>query len=168
MQILSLPQNLYKFYAYSRTQQCLDIYRDIFSKRVNQWLKLKAEGVSDTTCQEVVGISRATFYRHQRILNNLKKGEVPPHKKPKRLNKPRWTEGDKQRVLALRRQYPTYGKNKLAVILKRDDGLLLSESTVGRILAFLKTKGLLTKSLSAPRYIRRRSYSKGHACPWQY
>src|SRR3569833_1767708 len=102
MQILSLPKNLYKFYAYSRTQQCLDVYRDTYTKQVNLWLKLKAVGVSNTTCQDIVGLSRATFYRHQRILSNLKKGEAPPHKKPKRLNKPRWTEGDKLCVLSLR------------------------------------------------------------------
>ena len=168
MQILSLPKNMYKFYAYSRTQQCLDIYRDTYAKQVHLWLQLKAEGVSDTTCQEVVGLSRATFYRHQRILNNLKKGQLPPHKKPRRLNQPRWTESDKQRVLNLRRQYPTYGKNKIAIILKRDHGSTLSESTVGRILACLRVKGLITKSSSAPRSIQRRSFAKGHARPWTH
>lgn len=168
MQILSLPKNLYKFYAYARTQQALNVYRSVYQNQVTLWLKLKAEGVSDTTCQQAVGISRATFYRHQRILHNLKMGEAPPHKKPKRLNKPRWTESDKQRVLALRRQHPTYGKSKIATILKRDHGANISESTVGRILSHLKTKGLIIKSLSATRTIRRRVFGKSHASPWSY
>ena len=168
MQILSLPKNLYKFYAYARTQECLDTYRNIYQNQVHLWLKLKSEGVSNTTCSEVVGISRATFYRHQRILNHLKMGKAPPHKKPKHINKPQWNESDMQRVLTLRRKHPTYGKNKIAIILKRDHNSTLSESTVGRILTYLKAKGLLTKSVSAPRYIRRRSYTKGYAIPWYH
>jgi putative transposase len=56
----------------------------------------------------------------------------------------KWQRLDKsglQQLLTLRRSYPTYGKAKLAVILKRDQGWTLSESTVGRMLSHLKAKG---------------------------
>src|SRR3990167_8621602 len=72
-----------------------------------------------------------------------------------------------QRVLNLRRENPTYGKAKISVILKRDFGICLSESTVGRILNHLMTKGLIQKSLSAPRQKRKRNFQK-HAKPWKY
>jgi len=45
-------------------------------------------------------------------------------------------ETEKQLVLKIRRVHPDYGKEKIAVVLKRDHGQTMSESTVGRILTF--------------------------------
>jgi transposase InsO family protein len=101
-------------------------------------------------------------------LKDLAKGLLPPSKKPKTLNKPHWGEAEKQSVLKLRRQNLTYGKAKIAVILKRDHGQRLSESTVSRILVHLKEKGLVLKSPSALRAKRKRTFTKGHAKPWTY
>jgi len=168
MQIKGLHKNIYRFYAWSRTQECLDAYRKKYEDHVRLWEKLKAEDVSDKICQEVTGISRATYYRYKRTLRDLAKGILPPSKKPKRLNKPIWGEAEKQLVLRLRRENPTYGKAKIAVILKRDHGQSLSESTVGRILKHLSHKGLILKSASAMRPKRKRNFSSSHAKPWTY
>jgi transposase InsO family protein len=72
-----------------------------------------------------------------------------------------------QVVLKLRRENPTYGKAKISVILKRDHGVRISESTVGRILKHLLEKGLIQRSLSALRQKRKRNFQK-HARPWEY
>jgi transposase InsO family protein len=69
--------------------------------------------------------------------------------------------------LKVRRENPTYGKEKIAVILKRDHAQTISESTVGRILNHLKAKGLIVKSASALRAKRKRKF-KGHAKPWGF
>lgn len=167
MQIKSLHKNMYRLYAYSRTQECLEVYRKKYQDQVKLWEKLAAEGVSLQLKQEMIGISRATYYRHKKILNNLNKGIVPPSKKPKRLNKPRWGESEKQLVLQIRHQSPTYGKEKIAIILKRDFGKTISESTVGRILTHLKEKGLIAKSPSALRTKRKRVFNK-HAKSWEF
>ena len=98
----------------------------------------------------------------------LNKGIAPPSKKPKKLNKPKWGEAEKQWVLMIRRNNPTYGKLKIAVILKRDHQCSLSESTVGRILVHLLEKGLISKSRSAPGVRRTRDFSKGHAKRFTY
>ena len=58
MQIKGLHKNIYKLYAYARTQECLDAYRQKYTDNVRKWEKLKAEGVSVKLCQEFVGISR--------------------------------------------------------------------------------------------------------------
>jgi putative transposase len=100
-------------------------------------------------------------------LKNLEKGLLPPAKRPLRLNKPKWGEAEMQLVLRLRRENPTYGKEKIAVILKRDFGETLSHSTVGRILKHLMHKGLIQKSPSALRVKRKRTFKK-HAKPWKY
>lgn len=167
MQIKSLHKNVYKLYGYARTQECLEAYRQKYQEGVRKWEKLKHEGVSDRICEEIVGMSRATYYRNRKILKNLEKGILPPSKRPKSVNKPRWGESHKQLVLQIRRDNPTYGKDKITTILKRDHGQTISESTVGRILKYLKEKGLITLSLSALRAKRRRSF-KRHAQTWEF
>jgi putative transposase len=167
MQIKGLHKNIYRLYAYSRTQECLDAYRQKYQKRVNTWEKLTAEGVNLKLKQEFSEMSRSTYYRHKEILKNLEKGVLPPSKKPNRLNQTKWGEAEKQLVIQIRRQNPTYGKEKIAIILKRDHGQTISESTVGRILTRLKEKGLITKSASALRTKRKRVF-KGHAQSWEF
>ena len=167
MQIKGLHKNIYRLYAYARTQECLEVYRQKYLHQVQRWEKLGSEGVSLDLRQEIVGISRATYYRHRKILRKLEKGIAPPSKKPKRLNKPRWGESHKQLVLQIRRANPTYGKEKIAIILKRDHHQTISQSTVGRILKFLKEKGLISRSISALRTKRKRVFKK-HAKPWEF
>lgn len=167
MQIKGLHKNIYRLYAYARTQECLDAYRKQYEDGVKRWEKLKSENVSDVTCQDICGISRATYYRHKKILSDLEKGISPPSKKPKTLNKPRWGEAELQLILKIRRENPTYGKEKIAIILKRDHAQTLSESTVGRILATLTNKGLIQKSLLGSRTKRKRHF-KNHAKPWTF
>lgn len=167
MQIKGLHKNIYKFSSYALSQEKLDSHRIKYEKQVRDWGKLKSERVCDKTCKEIVGISKATYYRYKARLIELNNGILPPSKKPKSLRKPTWGEAEMQYVLRLRRENPTYGKAKIAVILKRDHSLSLSESTVGRILKHLMTKGLIQKSLSAPRQKRKRNFQK-HAQPWKY
>jgi putative transposase len=72
-----------------------------------------------------------------------------------------------QLVLQIRRQNTTYGKAKIAIILKRDHDQTLSESTVGPILKRLMQKGLAIRSESAIRCKRKREF-RSHAKSWQY
>ena len=167
MQIRGLHKNIIKLSSYTLSQEKCDEHRKKYEKPVRDWIRLKGEGVSDSSCQEILGISRATFFRYKNKLTDLSKGIVPPSKRPQTLRKPEWGESEIQSVLGLRRENPTYGKAKIAVILRRDFDLHLSESTVGRILKHLFEKGLIIKSLSAPRQKRRRNFKK-HAKPWKY
>ena len=129
---------------------------------------MKKEGVSDALCRQYAGISRATYYRYKRQLIKINKGIIPPSKRPHKRNKPQWGEAEKQLVLRIRRENPTYGKEKIAIILQRDFAVTLSASSVGRILSTLFEKGLITKSISAPRSKRKRNFRKHHAKAWSY
>jgi hypothetical protein len=135
---------------------------------VKRWQGFKAEGLSDPACQRLSGISRAGFYRAKAMLAGLARGRVPPSKARRCQNKPRWGEADRQLVLRIRQENPTYGKEKIAVILQRDHGKSWSASTVGRILKALAAKGLVQKSPSAVRGKRRRNFQNNHAKPWTY
>jgi transposase InsO family protein len=52
-----------------------------------------------------------------------------------------------ERVKELRERYPRWGKNKLAVLLRRE-GIEISASTVGRVMNRLKERGLLVEPVS--------------------
>jgi putative transposase len=68
-----------------------------------------------------------------------------------------------ERVLALRRQYPRWGKDKLVVLLRRE-GRVVSTSMVGRILRRLKQRGVLVEPRpNRDRTARARSWSRPYA-----
>jgi len=56
----------------------------------------------------------------------------------------------RERILQLSREYPRWGRDKLAVLLKRE-GMRISGSTVGREMSKLKARGLLLE----PENVRR-------------
>lgn len=168
MQIKGLHKNIYTLYGYARKQETLKAYRVKYQWIVDYWDYYKQQGLSNKLVQEIVGYSRATYYRAKKVLADLDRGILPPSKAPKKRNKPCWGESEKQRVLQIRRANPTYGKAKIGPILRRDHGLTLSDSTVGRILKHLMAKGLITRSRSAIRTRKKRRFKSGHAKPWTY
>ena len=94
------------------------------------------------TCRRF-GISRQTFYHWKRRfdrhdLSSLQERSHRPHQ----VRLPTWTSELEGRVLALRQQYPRWGKDKLAVLLRREQHTI-STSMVGRILVHLKRRGVL-------------------------
>jgi len=113
------------------------------------------------TCR-YFGISRQTWYRWKRRYDpqNLRTLEAGSHR-PHRRRRPTWTGEQAERVRRLREQYPRWGKDKLAVLLRRA-GWAVSVSMVGRILASLRQRGVL----SAPK-LRRVKRRRGTAHrPW--
>jgi putative transposase len=89
------------------------------------------------TCRHF-GISRPTFYRwlHRYNPHDLRSLEDRVSQ-PKHRRQPTWTRQLVEAVRRLREQYPSWGKDKLVVLLRRQ-GLKVSTSMVGRILKHLK------------------------------
>lgn len=89
--------------------------------------------------QDLVGISRATYYRWEKKL----KGEglaglKPRSRRPRHLRgKVHWRPDLLMAVERLRRQNPTWGRWPLWLHLRKE-GFGVSERTVGRILAYLE------------------------------
>jgi putative transposase len=113
------------------------------------------------TCRHF-GINRQTFYRWWRRYDphNLAPLEDHSHR-PHRRRQPTWTAAQSASVLALRREYPRWGKDKLVVLLRRKN-LWLSTSMVGRMLSDLKRRGVLVESPS--KLPTRRRKMRGR--PW--
>jgi transposase InsO family protein len=167
MQIKGLHKNIYKLYSYSKKQETQEKYKNLYSKSIEIYEECSKDNTSEYLRSELDVISRATYFRRKKILKDLNKGIAPPSKRPKKLRQPLWQSADSDLVLKIRRENPTYGKAKIAVILKRDHNSKLSESTVGRILKRLMDSGLVTKSVSAIKTKRKRIF-KGHAQPWTF
>ncbi|HXY13201.1 MAG TPA: helix-turn-helix domain-containing protein [Terriglobales bacterium] len=115
------------------------------------------------TCRHF-GISRQTFYRWKRRfdrhdLTTLEERSPRPHQ----VRQPTWSAELAERVLALRQQYPRWGKDKLVVLLEREH-CRVSTSMLGRILAHLKRRGVLREP---PRpAVLRQARRKLRKRPW--
>lgn len=107
------------------------------------------------TCR-YFGISRPTFYRWWRRYDpeDLSRLEDRSHR-PHRRRQPTWGPELAEAVLRLRRQYPRWGKAKLAVLLT-PQGQPVSVSMVGRIRSHLKRRGQLVEPLAPRRGVRKR------------
>src|SRR2546429_8610082 len=107
------------------------------------------------TCRHF-GISRQCFYRWWRRYDphNLTTLEAHSHR-PHQLRRPTWSAQQAEGVLALRRQYPRWGKDKLRRLLLKQ-GLSLSSSMVGRILTDLKRRGVLVEAPRPSVLLRQR------------
>src|SRR5208282_5174506 len=96
------------------------------------------------TCRHF-GISRQTFYRWHRRYDPMDLTSLEGHShRPRHCRRPTWSFPLEEKVLRLRWQFPRWGKDKLAVLLRRQQGLV-STSMVGRILTQLKRQGRLVE-----------------------
>jgi putative transposase len=81
--------------------------------------------------------------------------------RPHHCRQPTWSAEPEERVLALREQFPRWGKDKLVVLLQKE-GVQVSTSMVGRILKHLKDTGRLVEPLPERRG-RKRNFSRPYA-----
>jgi len=131
----------------------------------------QAHGANVSLTARHFGVSRPTVYRwlgrfdrsHPETLESR-----PPV--PRRRRRPTWTVEQLRAVRALRQRYPRWGKDKLAVLLRRD-GVSLSVSMVGRILARLHRTGELGepawRRISARKRTWQRPYAVRKPRDWQ-
>jgi len=131
-------------------------------KRLSWFDHYQAQGRNAALTCRYFGISRETFYRWKRrydpqALTTLENRSHRPH----RRRRPSWTAEQAERVRRLREQYARWGKDKLAVLLRRE-GWAVSVSMVGRILTSLRQRGALTSPLLFR--VKRRRGTAGR--PW--
>ena len=101
-------------------------------------------GNARKTCR-YFGISAQTFYRWKARFDpyDLRTLEEES-RRPLTVRQPETPLRVIERIEALREEHPRWGRDKLAVLLERE-GIKLSGSTVGRVMARLKARGLLVE-----------------------
>ncbi len=122
-----------------------------------------AHGASVSRTARHFGYSRPTVYRWLRRYDRLRL-EVLENRSsvPRRRRRPSWTLGQLRAVREVRERYPRWGKDKLVVLLRRD-GIRLSTSMVGRILARLRRSGELREPAGRRVSVRRRTWQRPYA-----
>src|SRR3954451_2519036 len=103
---------------------------------VARWRRAMAKGLSCEDAAQAIGIPRSTLYRWERV-------PQPRSRRPRRMRGKTWTPAMVQAIERLRGDNPMWGKRKLAILLRRE-GVAISVSMVGRILAHLVTRGVVT------------------------
>ena len=129
---------------------------------MKSWQKLKESGTKDNVISDVLGVSRATFYRYQKAYkSNRLLGLKPKSTRSKNVRQiKKRTLENISLIRQIREANPTYGKAKIAVIMRRDENVQISESTV---LKHLIDKGMIKRAVA----IRpKRRIFKGHAQKW--
>lgn len=114
------------------------------------------------TCR-YFGISPQTFYRWLKRYDpkHPEKLESRSHR-PSKVRQPTYSIDQIEAVRKMREKYPRWGKDKLAVLLKRDN-CKLSVSMVGRIMTYLKSRNILREPLTNPISTKKRLNSRPYA-----
>ena len=114
------------------------------------------------TCRHF-SISPDTFYRWLRRYKPRDLSSLEDRsRRPNRLRQPTWSPDLSQAVLELREKYPRWGKDKLVVLLRREDWTV-STSMVGRILKRLKERGVLREAIANGISARKRALKRPYA-----
>jgi putative transposase len=118
------------------------------------------------TCRHF-GIARPTFYRWKRRFDPRNLASLEDRSsKPKHPRSPTWSIALAQAVLRLRDKYPAWGKDKLVVLLHREDrwkDQRISTSMVGRILLHLKSTRQLIEPVRSAISVRKRRHKRAYA-----
>jgi transposase len=96
------------------------------------------------TCR-YFGISAQTFYRWKNRYDPYDLTTLEEEsRRPRHVRQPKTPVKRIERIRELREEHPRWGRDKLAVLLKRE-GVEISGSTVGREMKKLKARGLLVE-----------------------
>jgi len=127
------------------------------------------DGCAENVSLEALSVPRSTYYRWKKNyvtfgLVGLENGD----KRPNKVREPCWTRDTESRVHHLRKKFPLWGKQKLAVMYERQYGKKVSESTVGRILTKLLKQGKIipVRFMFGKKDLKKRIFS-GHAQRWK-
>ena len=147
MQLIGLPRAFYQAARLPVVELSPQGKERLFA--LTAWQALRAKGCTATEACQELGLPRSTMFRWQKRLKGYgPRGVEARSRRPKRVRKPTWSLQLVEGVLRWREGYPRWGKEKLVVLL-RGEGWPVSPSTVGRILASLKRRGVLREP---PRY----------------
>jgi putative transposase len=100
-----------------------------------RWRQAMRDGLSAEQAARAVAVPRTTLYRWENQLE-------PRSKRPHHLRKPTWTPALVEAVEHLRLDHPMWGRAKIGPLLRRE-GVVVSDATVGRIIAHLVARGVV-------------------------
>jgi transposase len=168
MQIRGLHKNIYIAAHMGLSIEINDKQVEERHKLLGDWELLKTKGLSDKEIYGITGISRTVYYRRKKSLKIYGiHGLKDQSRRPKKTRQSQVPEAVRDLVLDIRKENPTYGKEKIRRILVRDHNITYSESTIGRVLTSLVGEGKIKKYAALTKIRKRRKFND-HAQRWQY
>ena len=104
---------------------------------VRRWRQAIAAGLTAVEAAQAVGVPRASLYRWE-------KRPQLRSKRPQRVRAKTWTPALVGTIEAVRLDHPMWGRAKIGPLVRRE-GFLVSNATVGRIIAHLITRGAIER-----------------------
>jgi putative transposase len=168
MRAYTIYSKFNKLNSYIKPEQKLPGEAVALKKQLEQAETLVEKKVPWGAIKDILGISRSNYYRLKKLVATIGLlGLIRRSKRPKSLRTSKIPQEVRDKILLIRKDNPTYGKAKIAVILLRDYDMRLSESSVGRVLSKLIAQGKIRKSCSAWRIKGARKFDS-HAKRWVY
>ena len=121
---------------------------------VSRFEKATSKGLSSQEAAHIVGISRSTLYRWKARKTVNLETLVPLSRRPKSFRKPYVLDKVRIQVTDARKEYPTWGKRKIKMLLLRR-GVATNESEVGRVISSLIKRGAIFSARESARYSGR-------------
>ncbi len=161
MRVVALPKPFYRAAAHHAVDP--SPVADERLRALRLWWKLRSNGCSAVEAAAMLEFPRSTLYRlDRRYRDDGVCGLEPRSRRPHRHRQSTWSTKLVEAVRLQRERPPCYGKDKLAPILRRE-GWEVSSSTVGRILGYLKRRGLLREPLRPGVARRKRRVTRPYA-----
>lgn len=138
---------------------------------LKNYAQMVSEGCSQRTALKVLKISRSTYYRWKSNYYRYGfSGLEEESRRPRKVRQRCWNNDLAKLVLQLRKTYPVWGKDKIAVMVNRRTNKNISVSTVGRIIKMYVERGAI---LPVDFYYGKTGKKKprkfnGHAQRWKY
>lgn len=168
MQMFTLHPRICKLNYYVSPEDNLPPEGKTLKTKLGYCAKLRKSKVPWKEITEIVGVSRSNYFRLKKLCRLYGfRGLARRSKRPKKVRTSPMPQAHIDLIFSLRRDNPTYGKAKIAVIIKRDHGLIISESSVGRVLKRLIEARKIRCSNSAWTRKKKRNFIH-HAKRWEY
>lgn len=141
MRLFGLHRNIYRA---ARINGYVPSEKVLFrQKQLRLFEELLAHGTHSLQAAKLLGQSRASLFRWKKLFQAKGLAALEPKStRPKHLRKPKWSHKLIKKIIELKRTYPAWGKDKLKILLARE-GIIVSESTVGRIISYALKRGYL-------------------------
>ncbi len=148
--------------AISLGKRIADITHDA-NKRLKWFDYYESHGKNARETCRHFDISPDTFYRWKR---QYRPGDLRSleerSRRPRHVRQPTWSSDSVKAVRDLREAYPRWGKAKLVHLIE-ERGISVSESMVGRIITYLKGRGILREAVRNHISARKRTASRPYA-----
>lgn len=168
MQMFTLHPRICKLNYYVSPEDILPPEAKAVKIKLEYCAKLRKSKVAWKEVPEIVGISRSNYFRLKKLARVYGfRGLIKRSKKPKKVRTSPMPQAHIDLIFNLRKENPSYGKAKIAVIIKRDHGLVISESSIGRVLKRLVEAGKIRCSNSSWTRKKKRNFIH-HAKRWEY